>query len=552
MARSRRDPIPDWLTDDVIFAEFAERELAERGELPELQEVQPLTLREFVHEFWEVLEPGTPLAWGWALDAMCLHLEAAARRKIRRLIINVPPGTMKSSLTNVFFPAWVWAELDAGERFLATAFNESLSIRDSMAMRRLVESPEYQERYGERVQLTRDQNSKSQFDTTARGRRLVKPITSATGARGNILLIDDPNNAAEMDSRAHRRAITNAYDQSLSRRGADPKRYVQIVIMQRLHEEDLTGHLERKGGWEILRLPEKYEPEYHTRTSLWEDPRTEAGELLFPEFRDEADYRQAELDLGSFGTAGQLQQRPVPAGGGIVKGWWWRYHAPAHLIPTLPPLRLKVVAEDGSVTEVDAVVVPTPDTFDFTLTSWDLAFKDKKDSDFVVGQAWGSRGADAFLLDQVRGRWDYVRSKAELLAFAERWPGIPEHLIEDKANGPAIISDLRSTAPGLIPYEPDGSKQSRVSAESSTIQAGNVYLPHPSLAPWVAAEYLPEWAQFPNGANDDQIDPTTQALQRLKQKRRAWAKQQQQQNAQPTALTGLAGIGGKKTSAWRR
>lgn len=552
MARRRRDLWPGWLDEELIIAQLAELELEERGELPEPEPVRPLTLREFVHEFWDVLEPGTPLAWGWALDAMCLHLEAAARREIRRLIINVPPGTMKSSLCNVFFPAWVWAELDAGERFLATAFNESLSIRDSMSCRRLVESPEYQERYGERVRLMRDQNSKGQFDTTARGRRQVKPITSATGARGNILLVDDPNNATEMDSRAHRRAIINAYDQSLSRRGADPKRYVQIVIMQRLHEEDLTGHLIKKGGWEVLRLPERYEPEHHTVTPIWEDPRTQAGELLFPEFRDDEDYRQAELDLGSFGTAGQMQQRPVPAGGGVVKGWWWRYHAPAHLIPSLPPLRLKVVNEDGDVTEIDAVVVPTPDTFDFTLTSWDFAFKDKKDSDFVVGQAWGSRGPDAFLLDQTRGRWDYVKSKQAVIAFAERWPDIPEHLIEDKANGPAIISDVRTVLPGLIAYEPDGSKQSRVSAESSTIESGHVYLPHPSLAPWVAGDYLPEWAQFPNGANDDQIDPTTQALQRFKQKRKAWAKGKEKAAAQPTNLTGLTSIGGEKRSAWRR
>nr|WP_232337678.1 phage terminase large subunit [Deinococcus arboris] len=322
--------------------------------------------------------------------------------------------------------------------------------------------------------------------------------------------------------------------------------------MQRLHEEDLTGHLERKGGWVILRLPEKYEPEYHTVTPIWEDPRKEPGELLFPEFRDEADYQQAELDLGTFGTAGQLQQRPVPEGGGVVKGWWWRYHAPAELLPSLPPLYLKVVAEDGSVTEVEAVVVPTPEAFDFELTSWDFAFKEKKDSDFVVGQAWGSRGADTFLRGQVRGRWDYVKSKAALVGFSEAWPGIPEHLVEDKANGTAIMTDLRSTLTGLIGYDPPGSKQSRVATESSTIEGGNVYLPHPNLAPWVASEYLKEWAQFPNGANDDQVDATTQALQRLKQKRKAWTQQQGKSQAQPTALPGLTGLGGQKTSAWRR
>ena len=524
---ARREVVPDWLTEDVILAELAEQELKSRGLLEEEDEepVKPLTLKEFVREFWDVLEPATPMAWGWALDAMCLHLEAAARRQIKRLLINVPPGTMKSSLTNVFFPAWVWAEINPAERFLAVAFTESLALRDSMAMRRLILSPEYVVRYGDTVQLTRDNNAKGEYDTNARGRRAVRPLTAATGVRASILLIDDPNNATEIHSPAHRRTINNAYDTSLSRRGADPKTYVQICIMQRLHEEDLTGHLTQKGGWEVLRLPEKYEPEHHTATSIWEDPRTERGELLFPEFRDGADYAQAAHDLGPFGEAGQLQQRPSPVGGGIVKDWWWRYHAPAEMLLHLKPVLVQVVAEDGTVSEQEAVVVPTPAEYDFRITSWDLAFKGTKTSDFVVGQAWGAKGADNFLLDQTRGRWGYVQTKAEVTLFAERHPDITEHVIEDKANGPAILDDLRSTVSGLIGWEPEGSKESRVNAESSTIQAGNVYLPHPQLAPWVSSEYRQEWIQFPNGSNDDQIDPTTQALQRFRLKRRRAAQE---------------------------
>ena len=511
---ARRDTLPDWLSDELILGELAERELRERGLLVEEEEppVPPLTLKEFVHEFWDVLEPGTPMAWGWALDAMCLHLEAAAHRQIKRLIINVPPGTMKSSLTNVFFPAWVWAEINPSERFLAVAFTESLALRDSMAMRRLILSPEYVVRYGERVQLTRDNNAKGEYDTNARGRRAVRPITAATGVRANILLIDDPNNAAEVHSPAHRRSINNAYDNSLSRRGADPKKYVQICIMQRLHQDDLTGHLETKGGWEVLRLPEKYEPEHHTKTSIWEDPRTERGQLLFPEFRDEADYAQAAIDLGSFGVAGQLQQRPVPTGGGIVKRWWWRYHAPAMLLGSLPPVA--VLMPDGTTLEIHAVA--TPAKFERKITSWDMSFKGHKDSDYVVGQAHGSIGADTYLLDQTRGQWDFVRTKAEVRRFAAKHGDIREHIVEDKANGTAIISELHSEISGLIGWEPEGSKESRVHAESPAIEAGNVYLPHPALAPWVSTDFLPEWELFPNGVNDDQIDPLTQARQRLR------------------------------------
>ena len=524
LARRRDDDLPEWLSSELVLGKMVELQLRDLGLLQPEPPPAPLTLKEFVHEFWEVLEPGTPMAWGWALDAMCLHLEAAARRQIKRLIINVPPGTAKSSLTNVFFPAWVWAELNPSERFLAVAFTESLALRDSMAMRRLVLSPEYQERYGERVRLMHDNNAKGEYDTTARGRRAVRPLTAATGVRAGILLIDDPNNAVEIHSPAHRRTINRAYDTSLSRRGADPKRYVQICIMQRLHEEDLTGHLTGKGGWEVLRLPEKYEPEYHTTTSIWSDPRTERGELLFPEFRDEADYAQAARDLGPFGEAGQLQQRPSPVGGGIVKDWWWRYHAPAAMLPFLKPVLVQVVAEDGTVSEQEAIVVATPKAFDFQLTSWDMAFKGKKDSDFVVGQAWGGKGADCFLLDQSRGRRTYVQSREAMIAFAEQYPDVREHLVEDKANGTPIMDDLHDTISGLIAYEPDGNKESRANAESSTIQAGNVYLPHPQLAAWVNSEYRQEWIQFPNGANDDQIDATTQALQRLRERRKKAAK----------------------------
>lgn len=547
---ARREALPDWLTEELIDLRLLENELRDRGELIEEDAPQPsLTLKEFVHAFWDVLEPGTPLAWGWALDAMCLHLEAAARRLIKRLIINVPPGTMKSSLTNVFFPAWVWAELNPGERFLAVAFTESLALRDSMAMRRLLLSPEYVVRYGETVQLTHDNNAKGEYDTTKRGRRAVRPLTAATGVRAGILLIDDPNNAAEIHSPAHRKTINNAYDTSLSRRGADPKQYVQICIMQRLHQEDLTGHLEEKGGWEILRLPEKYEPEHHTVTSIWEDPRTERGQLLFPEFRDEADYQQAAHDLGPFGEAGQLQQRPSPVGGGIVKDSWWRYHAPADMLPYLKPVLVQVVAEDGTVTEQEAVVVPTPEAFDFRITSWDLSFKGTKTSDFVTGQAWGAKGADNFLLDQTRGRWGYVQTKAKVIEFAERHPEITEHVVEDKANGPAILDDLRPTVSGLIGWEPEGSKESRVNAESSTIHAGNVYLPHPQLAAWVNSEYRPEWMQFPNGANDDQIDPTTQALQRFRLKRRR--AEQEKKKAGPPIPSAGPDMGLGKSSSFR-
>lgn len=481
-----------------------------------------------------------------AAPCMCLTVEEDASFTVSDIAVH------NSSLCNVFFPAWVWAEMRASERFLCVSFNEDLSTRDSVAMRRLVESVEYQARYGERVRLMRDQNSKKQYDTTARGRRAVKSIMTATGSRAGILIVDDPNNATDIDSPAHRRAVNNAYDSSLRMRGADQSTFVQIVIMQRLHEDDLTGHLEKKAsGWEILRLPERYEPESPTVTSLWTDPRTERGELLFPDYRSEVDVSSMEVDLGSFGAASQLQQRPVPIGGGIVKSWWWRFHAPAELLSSLPPIMHKVFQEDGSVITVPAVVIPTPAAYDWTLSSWDMTFKDTKGSDWVAGQAWGGVGANAFLLDQTRGKFSFTRTLTEMGAFLARWPDIHEHLIEDKANGTAILDTLRDHVPGLIPVNPTASKVSRLTAQAPTIQAGNVYLPHPSLSAWVLSEYLREFSAFPNGATDDQVDATSQALQRLKSHLKTQKDTEGHATKQPVRLAGLALAGGNNQSKWR-
>lgn len=549
-----------WLSEENVLESILEDELRAAGVQVD-EGLQPLSLADFMRHFWPVLEPNTPLAWGMPLDAMCLHLEAAQARLIRRLIINVPPGTSKSTLCNIFFPAWVWAEKNPSERFLTVAFTEELSMRDSTSMRRLIESDEFRSRYGEKVRLMRDQNAKGYYDTTKRGRRLVKPMQNATGARAGILIVDDPNNATEIDSRTKRKAVTRAYDESLSSRASDPKTYVEIVVQQRLHEEDLTGHLIKSGGgWCVLRLPEEYDPDQKTVTHLddgsvfWEDPRTERGELLHPTFRDRPVVDKLKKTMGTFAAAGQLQQQPVPAGGGIVKSWWWRYHAPADLIASLPPIVAKVVREDGSVYELPVPVVPTPESFDLMLTSGDMSFKDTSKSDFVVIQAHGLKGANRFLLDQVRGRLSFVRTLEAYVDFTKKHPDIDLHLIEEAANGSAVMSVLHDSIPGLVGVNPDRSKEARVNAASPAIEAGNWYLPHPSLpgCAWVASEYLPEWAFFPNGANDDQIDATTQAEDRFKQHVRAGTADEKPEGVSPVRLPGLAGLGAQPAAKWRR
>jgi predicted phage terminase large subunit-like protein len=208
--------------------------------------------------------------------------------------------------------------------------------------------------------------------------------------------------------------------------------------------------------------------------------------------------------MGSYAAAGQLQQRPAPAEGGILKRHWWRYWKPAGT--SLPPVSVRLL--DGQLQLIPAVDLP--DSFDEEMQSWDMAFKDVDSSDFVVGQVWAKQRADRFLLDLVKDRLDFPKTLDAVRTMTSRWPRTHA---EDKANGSAVIAMLKHEIPGLIPVQPEGGKEARASAVSPQIESGNVYLPHPSLAPWVNG-FIDECASFPNAAHDDQVDSMSQALLR--------------------------------------
>jgi predicted phage terminase large subunit-like protein len=211
--------------------------------------------------------------------------------------------------------------------------------------------------------------------------------------------------------------------------------------------------------------------------------------------------------LGSYASAGQLQQRPSPAEGGIIKRHWWRFWQPRGA--NLPPVQIRY--PDGSLQP--AVVVDLPLRVDEQIQSWDCAFKDLSSSDYVVGQVWARLNADRFLLDQTRARIDCPATVKAVRNLSAKWPQTHAKLIEDKANGPAVIQMLRHELSGIIPVNPEGGKMARASAVSPQIESGNIYLPHPQTAPWVNG-FIEECAAFPNGANDDQLDAASQALLR--------------------------------------
>jgi predicted phage terminase large subunit-like protein len=379
-----------------------------------------------------------------------------------------------------------------------------------MPCRRLIESDWYQGRWGNRYRLCEDQNQKGRFENSATGSRVVVPVGTGTGERGDYVVVDDPHSVDQAESDLARKRAIDWWNGSMATRLNDLNAGHKIVVQQRLHEADLCGDLLSKGGYEHLCLPAEFEPERRCETSIgWSDSRQEAGELLWPDKMTRANLAELKAILGSYRYAGQYQQRPAPAEGGIFKRIWWRFWRPAHL--ELPPVQVKTA--DGQLVTIPTV--PIPAQFDEVIQSWDMAFKDPGTSDYVVGQVWGAFKADRYLLDQVRSRLDMPGTKAAVKELSQRWSKAGTKLVEDKANGPAVIQELRHDVSGLIAVTPEGGKHARAQAVSPQVESGNVYLPHPALAAWVE-EFIEEAAAFPHGRHDDQVDAMTQALNRLR------------------------------------
>jgi predicted phage terminase large subunit-like protein len=441
-------------------------------------------LGEFVCQAWPIVEPSTPFVSGWHIEAIIEHLEAVTRSQIRNLLINVPPRHMKSLLVSVFWPAWEWIRWPE-RRWLYSSYAASLSIRDSVKCRRLIESPWYQQRWSARFALTSDQNTKGRFDNSRSGYRLTTSVGGAvTGEGGDRIVCDDPHSVQEAESDAVRRGTVDWFDVVMSTRVNDPKTTAKVVVMQRCHHQDLSGHLLEQGGWEHLCLPAEYEGPRRATSIGFVDPRQNHGELLWPERFGSQEIESLKRSLGSYAAAGQLQQRPSPAEGGLLKRHWWKFYRDV-------PANLSEVVQ-----------------------SWDCSFKETGTSDYVVGQVWGRTGADKYLLDQIRGRMDCPATIQAIKRLTQKWPQAHAKLIEDKANGPAVIATLKHEIAGLIPINPEGGKEARAHAASTQIEAGNVYLLDPSIAPWIN-DFIEECAAFPNGAYDDQVDAMSQALVRF-------------------------------------
>lgn len=458
------------LTEADLIA--VERELCRRS------------LAEFAKRAWRVLEPAAELKWGWALDAICQHLEAVTDGQITRLLMNVPPGCMKSLLTGVIWPAWEWGPRDMQEmRFVGTAHEEQLAIRDSRRCRDLIKSEWYQKLWP--VQLSADLDGKREFGNTRKGIRQARAFTSMTGVRGDRVILDDPISADNANSAAKLEAARIAFTETLPTRVNSDKSAI-VVIMQRLNEKDVSGVILDMGlPYVHLCIPMRFEPDRRSRTAIgWEDPRTNEGELMFPERFGEAQVRELETTLGSYGTAGQLQQKPSPRGGGIIRNEWYKYWV------HLPPL-------------------------EWTEVFVDTAQKTEEEHDYCVLQLWGrSTTGQGVLIDQRRGKWESPELLTEARAFWNKHKGAafnPRRIgVEDKVSGTGLIQTLRREGIPINPIPRSKDKISRGHDAAPFIESGNVLLP--ADAPWLS-DFLAESESFPAGAHDDQLDPMFDAIQ---------------------------------------
>lgn len=457
----------------VIEAELAERSLGE-----------------FISQAWHVLEPSTPFTPGWHLDAIVEHLEAVTSGEIRNLLINMPPRHMKSLAMSVFWPVWVWTRKPE-VRWLFSSYALSLSIRDSLKCRRLIESPWFQARWGKRFMLDVDQNAKMRFQNDKMGYRIATSVGgAATGEGGDVVACDDPHNVQEQESDTIREAALTWWDETMSTRLNDQRVGAKVICMQRVRENDLSGHVLQQGGYVHLCLPAEFEPAKKCTTIIgWEDPREVEGELLWPERVGPTEIAELKRRLGPTGYAGQFQQRPVPKGGALFRSEWFE------VVDAVPTLKRVVRGWDKAATEEES----------------------GKDPDWTAGVKIGETlDGDYIILDARRTRASALGVETFIASTAQA-DGIEVHIRLEQEPGSSgkgeaeryVRNVLRGYSAKALPST--GDKTVRAAPLSSAAEGKRVKLLRGN---WNDA-FIDEATAFPKGSHDDQIDAASTAFNAL-------------------------------------
>jgi predicted phage terminase large subunit-like protein len=440
------------------------------------------SLFEFTRQAWHVLEPHTLYQPHQGTRAICHVLEAVSRGELNRVKINEPPRHGKSLTVSVFWPVWEWVTRP-WYRYLFSSYGADLSTDASVKRRTLIQSDWFRERWGRLFELCGDQNVKMHFENSQTG---VMQATSTggavTGKGGHRVIIDDPTKTQEgkQDENLPLALKTDIdfYRDTLSTRLDNPATGAIVLVMHRIHHNDLCGHLDTQepGRWFTLCLRGEAEEDERIELNGRLIFERKAGEVLDPGRFPKEVLDNMKVTMGLYAYAAQVQQRPSPLEGGMFKRHWWK------------------LIKRGDF----------PRSFDELVQGWDTAFKKGRTNDYNVCMTAGRKGGDIFIVDVFRRKmeWPELR-KASVNLYAQRQPRLV--LIEEAASGISLAQDLRTISPPLPikPIKLDADKVSRASSTTGYAEAGKVFLPDGE--PWVLP-FIDELAEFPNGAHDDQVD----------------------------------------------
>ena len=435
----------------------------------------------FTHKCFQTVAPGQPMLWNWHLDALCHYLELCRRGEIRRLIVTLPPRNGKSITTSVAWPAWALAH-DPRIRIVCASYSQDLSTKHARDFRLVLNSPWYRRLFpGTRIDPRK--NTEAEIETTARGYRLTTSVGGTlTGRGGNLIIIDDPLKPEDAMSPVKRSSTNDWFDRTLSTRLDRKTEDAIVLIMQRVHDQDLVGHvLDQGGDWTVLELPAIAEDDEEIEVADGVFHFRRVGELLHPEREPLWVLGDLKRTLGSQAFSAQYQQVPIPSEGALIKRVWLRDYG------RLPERRPQ----------------------DRVVQSWDTGTKSGPSNDYSVCTTWQIRGPDYYLLDVYRNRLDYPDLRREVLSLAAEYQANVV-LIEDAGTGTALIQQLhRERTLRPIGIRPDRDKDTRLASQSYVIEAGRVRLPQD--APWLDA-FRNEILAFPHGRHDDQVDSLSQFL----------------------------------------
>lgn len=455
---------------------------------PEQQDVLDALLRQslsaFIQKSFGVVSAGDIYQHNWHIDLIAQHLEACARGEIKRLIINIPPRNLKSICAAIAFPAWMLRH-DPTRKIISVSYAQDLSSRHGMDCRRVMESAFYQ-RIFPATRISREKNTQFEFITTRGGGRMSTSVSGTlTGRGGDILIIDDPIKPGDALSESIRSSTNQWYDHTLYSRLNSRSEGVIIIIMQRLHDDDLVGHVLGQEEWVHLKIP-----------AICEEPVTipvgpqcvrpyviqrQLGHVLHSARESKAQLEKLRDEiLGSYVFAAQYQQEPAPLGGGLIKWHWLQYYSN---LPAQKPKRI--------------------------VQSWDTAIKADTVHDYSVCTTWHEYDHAYYLIDVQRLRLEFPDLKKAIIAQA----GIhlPHAiLIEDKRSGTSLIQEIKQEySLPVIGVVPESDKIARALAQTPKMEAGKVLLPANAL---LLSEFQNELSKFPNARHDDQVDSMTQAL----------------------------------------